>query len=280
VKIASSGYFSSLCHIATERFYAGQIEYEAENVRSARTGQPMVRVHYYTRSHRGSTSYWKEGEGELCLEKVGRHLAGVQALGFWSANGLVQERFGLLLQGKRISPRQAGTNSYRHSTSCAVIYSNKSQSADEPILKVFGLTKDEIARAREIEDIQQFVMRGAIRSPEFGGEYDIYLYDLYQAEAVRDFLTKGGFANVRLEPVEEAGIMDVERPKAGRKPVQVDERTKAERTAERRKKDAERKKRARSAERRKKERDGSLRPVGRPRGRTANDKVTAPKSST
>ncbi|WP_206749931.1 hypothetical protein, partial [Salmonella enterica] len=39
-----------------------------------------------------------------------------------------------------------------------------------------GITDAQIERAREEEDVLQFVMRGAIRKRDFGGDYDIYLY--------------------------------------------------------------------------------------------------------
>ncbi|QDM26225.1 hypothetical protein FNL56_09110 [Tardiphaga sp. vice304] len=263
VKIAASGYASSLCALATDSLFPGEVEYSCEWIESPRSGQPKVHIHYIT-GHRGSTEFWKNGDGRDCLNAVGLYLSKLHDLGFWSGNEVVRDRFELLLKGKQVSPRQAGTNAYRHLRSCAIIYSNKAQDADSAILEVFGLTKDQIARAREIEDIQQFVMRGAIRNPDFDGLYDIYVYDLWQAEAVRDFLEDGGITGVTLLGIDEAGLMEFERPKGGRKPVQLDDRSKAERLAERRNKDAARKRQARSIERLRREEAGTLREPGRP----------------
>ena len=265
VKIAASGYATSLCAIATEKFFNSEVKCCYELIESPRSGQPDVRIHYFTR-HRGSTEFWKKGDGRDSLNSVGIYLTEVNGLGFWSGNEIVRDRFELPLNGngKQVLPRQAGTNAYRHLTSCAIIYSNKAQDADSAILEVFEITKDEIARAREIEDIQQFVMRGAIRNPDFCGRYDIYVYDVWQAEAVCSFLVDGGIANVTMHGVEDAGLMDFERPKSGRKPVQLDDRSKAERLVERQTKDAARKRRARTIERGRREAAGTHRKPGRP----------------
>jgi hypothetical protein len=263
VKIAASGYAKSLCALATDSFFPGEIECCSELIESPRSGQPDVRIHYFTRHH-GSTEFWKKGDGRDCLNNVGRFLGKLPDLGFWSGNEIVRDRFDLLLSGNQVLPRQAGTNAYRHLTSCAIIYSNKAQDADSAILEVFRITKDQIARAREIEDIQQFAMRGAIRNSSFQGQYDIYVYDLWQAEAVRNFLVDGGIANVTMHGVEEAGLMNFERPKSGRKPIKLDDRSKAERLAERRNKDAARKRQARSSQRLRREEAGTLREPGRP----------------
>jgi len=271
VKIAASGYFTSLCYLATEAWYPGQVTYQTHEIAATRTRSPQVRVHYYTRGHRGSTSYWKEGQGKECLAKVGRHLATVRDLGFWSGNKLVRDRFELSLPGLSVSPKLAGTNSLRHLTSCAAIYSNKAQDADGPLLEVFGLGKADIERAREVEDIQQFVLRGRIRCPDYTGRYDLYVYDVWQAEAVRDYLVSNGITDVELTPLMEVGIADEVRPKTGRKPVELDEQTRAQREEEKRAKDADRKREARTREREQKERLGTYRKPGRPPKQPPNE---------
>jgi hypothetical protein len=55
-------------------------------------------------------------------------------------------------------------------------------------------------------------MRGAIRRPEFEGQFQVFLYDLAQAEALRTYFVEAGITeDVTLVPVIEAGIMDVTR---------------------------------------------------------------------
>jgi hypothetical protein len=106
-------------------------------------------------------------------------------------------------------------------------------------MEVFDLTEDDIRHAREDDAIAQFVMRGAIRDIEFDGAYAIYLYSENQAERLRDHLVNIGFSRVELVPVDEAGIVTANRPKAGRRePTPQDKEAKL---AERRDKDAKRK---------------------------------------
>lgn len=122
----------------------------------------------------------------------------------------------MLLGGKNVSPKQAGTNEYRHLTSCAMIYSNKAQRSDKGLLEAFGLSKKDIERARQAEDIEQFIMRGAIRCPDFGGDYEIYLYDSHQAVAVQRFLHGHGFADVELIGSMRSGSWTSKDPGLGR----------------------------------------------------------------
>jgi hypothetical protein len=190
-------------------------------------------------------------------------------LGYWSGNDGVLDRFEISVSGAMLRPKQAGTNEYRHLTSCAFIYSNKAQQSDAPILDVFGLCKDEITRARQDEDLKQFVMRGAIRCPDFDGTYDIYVYDLAQADVVQAYLGENGFGHVTLIGLDQVGIMDVEPPKRGRRA----EKRSLERVREcqdtRREKDRLRKQEARETQRTARAAAGELRKRGRPRKQAA-----------
>lgn len=264
IKIAGSGYFSSLLHLATEACYPGHVQYHRQEVGAGRTGSPHVRIFYFTRGHRASTAFWKTDLGRNCLNRVGRHLASVRTLGYWSGNEIVRDRFGMVVPGLMVSPKQAGTNVYRDLTSCAMIYSNKAQRSDDAILEVFGLSKADIERARQNEDIDQFIMRGAIRCPDFGGMYDIYLYDKWQAKAAQQALEKHGIAHVELVGLEDVGILDVERPRRGRK-ASSSSQTAVRSLQQRREADRLRKQRDRAEDRKIKEASGTLRGRGRPR---------------
>jgi len=132
------------------------------------------------------------------------------------------------------------------------------------IIDLLGLDRDAIRRAREFEDIRQFVMRGAIRRPDYAGTYDIHLYDLAQAQDLEAYLRGIGIADLELVPVVEAGIMDVVRsgsaPVAQKAPLSREEKRKRN-TASQQKRRAE----ARADE----EAKGIVRKRGRPR-RTAH----------
>ena len=95
------------------------------------------------------------------------------------------------------------------------------------------------------------------------------MYDRWQAEALAGMLREEGVADdVAVEPVEEAGILDVQRPRPGPKPgarAAVSEKSFAEREAERREGDRLRKRRQRAKERSEKAVAGTLRGRGRPK---------------
>ena len=198
-----------------------------------------------------------------------RHLEGVADLGYWSGNEAVVAYFEERLPGEQVRPKVAGSNAYRHHRSCALVYSSKARPEDAILLDVFGLTREEVERAREREDIWQFAMRGAIREAEFDGTYEVYLYDRWQAEALAAMLREEGVADdVVVEAVEEAGILDVQRPRPGPKAgakAAASGKTFEEREAERREGDRLRKQRQRAKQREEKAAAGTLRARGRPR---------------
>ena len=53
---------------------------------------------------------------------------------------------------------------------------------------MLGLDRAAIKRARETEDLIQFIMRGALRRPDFGGRYDVHVYSLDQAQEAERYL--------------------------------------------------------------------------------------------
>jgi hypothetical protein len=216
VTITGANFDTSLCGRIMQ---AASDENAAYNRQVAGAGvsraNPEIRIHYYTRGHTGSTKYWDTSEGRACLNKVARHLMDIGGVGYWSGNEVVQTYMEHWFDGEMVSPKQAGSNAYLDKTSCAMIYSAKAQDGDDMLKEVFDWTDENIRDARETEDIIQFISRGSIRQPTFAGCYDIYLYELQQAEALKRYFLDGGItANVTLHAVEEAGIMDVKRGKS------------------------------------------------------------------
>ncbi|WP_230532663.1 hypothetical protein [Microvirga roseola] len=267
VTIAGAGYFHSLGYKATQAWFSDKVTFEAEEVVAPERACPRVLIHYFTR-HQGSTNFWKTDKGLSCLLHVLDYLKQVPDLGYWATNTAISPYFvGARLSGEMVSPRQEGTNTLMHHTSCALIYSAKAVPADGPSLEVFGLKKEDVERARQIEDIIQFTLRGALRKPDFSGECRVYLYDQHQAEALASYLEQEGIAMAELIAVEEAGIMDEVREKPGRKRVELDESSKAERKKRRLEADKARKARDRAADREAKRKAGTLRPRGRPKAK-------------
>lgn len=175
----------------------------------ARSKTPNIRIHYFTQTHKGSTKLWAHSEGRKMIVKVCDYLAAnVPDLGFWSGNDVVQMLMEHRLSGDLIPPKALGLNEYDDRKSCAYIYSSMATPADEPLKLLTGITDAQIERAREEEDILQFVMRGAIRDRKYGGDYDIYLYTKKQADDLAAKLQASQVGVVTTIPVTAAGIMN------------------------------------------------------------------------
>ena len=263
IKIGASSYEHSLVHRATKTLHPDKIAVKVTTLPARHEIRCRFLIHYFTSAHRGSTSFWKVGDGAKALGAVGGYLSQRQ-LGYWSGNELVRERFMYLLSqtgGEEVSPKIEGTNTLKDKTSCAYIYSSKRQDGDKPIMDIFGLDAEDIEKAREQEDVFQFVMRGAPRNPDYEGDYHIYLYSKDQADCLASALRAHGVTMIDLCPVEDAGIMDLIRE---RKPRPVKEVDKATKDNERRKRDKERKARKRHAARSEKIMTGEYRRPGRP----------------
>ena len=122
--------------------------------RRARRKDAVKAGHYFTRGHEGSTSFWKTDDGLRSLAPLTNFLSRVlPATGFWSGNEIVATVMKGRLRAEFIHPMAAGLNKFRASTSCAIIFSAKATANDKSLMDVFGLTKRDIERAREVEAI-------------------------------------------------------------------------------------------------------------------------------
>lgn len=174
-----------------------------------RTGMPTINIHYFTEGHTGSTKLWRTSGGRAMIVKVCDYLAqNVPDLGFWSGNNVVKELMEHRLAGDMIEAKAQGRNEYRDKTSCAFIFSSKATPDDEPLKSLTGITDAQIERAREEEDILQFVMRGAVRNADFDGDYDIYLYSKGQADDLAAKLDASKVGVVTVIPATAAGILN------------------------------------------------------------------------
>ena len=211
ISVAGAGYLNSIGYKALKAIHP-TLTHATHDLGAHRLVQPSITVSYFTSSHQGSTTYWSTSDGRWCLVQVQNWMsANVPSLGFWSGNEVVRDSFEHRMPGVLALPKVAGLNLYREAISCAFIYSSKALPEDQTLQQIFDLSADEVNAAREGEDLIQFVMRGAIRNADFGGQYDIYVYSLDQAEHLRDALLHCGFTNVELTAIPEAGIMDVTR---------------------------------------------------------------------
>lgn len=267
VKVAAAGYPGSFADHAVRR--AGGVHVEVIHVGGPRTGQSQIRIYYYA-EHPGSTGWWEQNEGRSCLVAISRHLEAIEFDGYWASNSAIEDFFyGRFDGADQVRAKMAGTNSLRHHTSCALIYSAKATPDDEAIIKALGLNREDIQTAREDEDVYQFVCRGAIRDPGYSGDYAVYLYDHGQAERLRNRLIGAGYTVVSTEPVTEAGILDVVRPLHSRDKKLISataNETAAERDARLKAQDAKRKRDSRGALKEINIANGTYKGKGRPKG--------------
>ncbi|MEG3153482.1 hypothetical protein [Sphingomonas sp. RB1R13] len=212
VTIAASNFLGSITHRIWDCLYSSDIEFRERPLTVRRKAQPAIRVHFFTNSHEGSISFWGQSEGRKRLAQIDAWMRINRVTpGYWSGNRIVRDRFEHNINGRMESPKLAGLNCLRDETSCAIFYSSKSVPADGPIMKMFDIRMEDIRASREDEDVFQFVCRGAIRNPDYGGAYDVYLYSQAQAERLTGKLASAGFTDVDCVPVEDAGMMSVER---------------------------------------------------------------------
>jgi hypothetical protein len=248
IQVAGSSYTESVGFQAAKSLYGELLGVQFREIRPQRTGQPDIKIHFFTRGHDGTTAFWKGHEGLRSLVPVTDFLASkLPPDSFWSGNKIVETVMMGRLKAQFIQPMAAGLNKFRASNSCAIIFSAKATPADKPLIEVFGLSEQDIERARETEAIRQFAMRGAIRNSDYAGPYDIYVHTEKQAERLKEFLTEIDFTTIEIVAVDEAEIMDLARPKTERN--KLTEKEKADRAEARRAKDTARKRSERETKR-------------------------------
>jgi len=204
VHIAASAYERSLGYRMMEFFFPGKFRLNTVPIGGAqRQAQPSISIQYFADGFTGSTHWWVENEGgQKSMVEVSRWLeANEPNLGFWSCNNDIKLFFIHRLGGHHISPMAMGLNDYRHETSCAFIFSNKRKKEDAAKLEAADIGPADLLDARETEVIRQFIMRGAIRNADYDGDYRIYLYERFQAEAVANHLKVNGFTKVNVSAV-------------------------------------------------------------------------------
>jgi len=242
-QFAGASYLTSLGAVVAKKLLGDDLTFRIKTLPAYRTALPTIRIHYFTQAHEGTSKLWSTSRGRSFIVPICDFLREVDPpIGFWSGNNEVAVLMDHRVPGGPIKPKVAGLNEWRDKTSCAFIYSSKPMPGDEPLKELFGLTDDEIRRSREDEDVIQFVMRGAIRNPDFGGDYDIYLYSKRQAETLVAKLAGSGVGqSVTLVPQGGPGVMD----KTINSAKPISDALKAEQAADRKRRNAESAKRVR-----------------------------------
>ena len=209
VTLIGSGIMHSLTYLVSN--VAKPLKIERTEMPMARTGSPRVVIEYFADQHRGSTLWWQSEIGRQNLLAIRRYLEG-QKVGYWSGNEDVAKFFYGSVPGEQVRPKIAGSNRLHDHTSCAMMYSSKALPTDRLLTDAFDITPDQIERAREMEDIWQFIWRGALRKPDFAGEYVIWLHDRAQAMALAEQLGQSeATTNIVVRKASAPGFQDVVR---------------------------------------------------------------------
>ncbi len=219
VTMAGAGYLRSLGAKVAHKLHGDLLEIEERLIERPRLGQPQVTIRYFA-DWECSSPHWETWDGLADLKRIADHVrVGSPDLGYWSGN-----KIGKLVMSHRISTtepwpaRLAGLDGMMGFTSCAYIYSSKAAAHLKPLLDLLKLSKEDVRIAAEDEDIFQFVFRGAIRRPDYAGDYDIYLFSRQQAERLHGLLVGAGLTNVALCHEQDA-LVSAEPPKGRMKPV-------------------------------------------------------------
>lgn len=214
-----------------------------------------VHIKYFSEDRTSSKSYFTSDSGQTALTGIGkilaRELSHVDHI--WSANKPEADDLtphAALLAGgmkasKYVSPRQAGTNSYRNIDHAAIIYAAKPNPSLISLLDVLGIERSVWERSVEHETILQFVTRTSVRTEGSMSPVHLWVFDRAQALYLKDYFDSLPYVSATIEQVADAPLIPAT-GKPGRKKVVRSPEEKAEYDRERRARDAARKRRARA----------------------------------
>lgn len=189
----------------TDTFHLMQrrgLAFERFNVAQPRPwAKRQVTIRYATEAQPASSSKLKNEANKAELAKIGAWLAAVRTdQHIWTCNadsGIVSALTAAHILGERLTPKQAGSNKYRHIHAASAIYSAKPSPQERRFFGHLGIDPDVIVRSRETYDLKQFIMRTSLRMPESTAPVELRVLDKWQAEALGSYLRE----SYGLEPV-------------------------------------------------------------------------------
>ena len=123
-----------------------------------------ISIKYFASGHTAGTAFWTESvSGQECLRRISWWVNAHSDADnhYWSCNlGLYPDH---ALVGKKVSPRIAGSNDYKDLTCGTFIYTAKPSQAEERVFDWFGISREEVIRSREFEDLVQMFWRCSVR---------------------------------------------------------------------------------------------------------------------
>lgn len=270
VTILGNSFFESITYLLWRERFGDEVTFEPFTVaRNAVPSKPKTVTIRYAARHVAGTYFWTKSapdggqSGAECVTAWGRWIAAsTDENHLWTCNNALKSMLAHVgIKGHQVTPKIAGSNAYRTITTCSVIYSAKSNPKESKVLSLLGITPEWVQRAREFEDLIQFVLRTALRDPDYEGMVTVNVYDQTQADFLAAYLAKVFGFTVTTEYVD-IGIGDVVKPSRGRGPVHA---TDAERRAHRQAANREAQQKRRAAARKEAEVTGTRRPRGRPK---------------
>lgn len=240
IQISGASFGRSVSAHLLRELFADEIHIVERLMPDRRTCQPSVRIRYFA-DWEATSEHWDTRPGRGHLKAIAAHVrSGAPKLGFWSGN---QEAISCLdhyiSDDAAAPPKLAGLNRFDRAQSCAILYSAKATKEDDVLIRVMGLTHEQIRAAREDEDIFQFTYRGAIRRPDFDGPYDAFVFSRQQGERLKQALRASGLDDVTViqESLTSGAIAQPMAPRKGRKqkrPEETVEEKRARRAREKR----------------------------------------------
>jgi hypothetical protein len=190
-----------------------------------RQWQPRtVLIRYFASTHQAGTGFWTNPDDPSGPEAQQKTFGWIDQNSdpenhFYSANLNALKRVNL--PGLKLNPKVAGSDAYKHFTCASFIYTAKPSRAEVEAFARYGITYDEIVRARQNEDLVQFFFRSWVRVPDDPRDGEFRVYDLAQAIFLKEFIEATGrpFKTI-LEHVVEAGV-DEHKPKPVGRPKAV-----------------------------------------------------------
>jgi hypothetical protein len=232
-----------------------------------------VHIRYFAKDHQAGTGFWTnktDPGGALALDKINRWMAANtdSENHIWSCNLNAKT---LNLPGRKLRPKVSGADEYKRFSCASFIYSAKPTKLEEEAFALHDISRADIIRAREREDLVQFLGRTSWRVPDSQGEIDFRVYDHEQALFLESFVRQSGRPfSVILEYIGDAGVDEHKPRPVGRPKATLTEAQKKQRAKLRQPANTASKRRQRAKVKEQELEEGIVRKRGRPRKPTSN----------
>lgn len=141
--------------------------------------EERMKVYYFSKKNTLSKNYRIKNKEKV--QKVFDWInENITSKYYYTVNSDMKEHFSL--NGTFISPDTRGSNEYQDYNTCVWMASMKPTPVESKICeKCFGITKQQVLKAREYESLYQFCNRSALRKYESDSTVSIYVFDEAQA---------------------------------------------------------------------------------------------------